>query len=329
MVRAVIRGVGFAVPDWVVDNAYFTEEAGLDTSDEWITQRTGIKTRHLLAPDEDPLDLAREAVRRALDDAGKALEEIDVLIVSSSVAYCPVSETAAHLKRALGIADHREAIDVKAACAGAIQGLRLASLLIEAGEARTVLFVALEALSRSLNWQDRSTCVLFGDGAGAIVLETCEDGRGVLATVMRCYSDLTDVATIRAGGTARPLTPENVGTPEQFIYMEGRAVFKSALQCLPRAMEEALAKAGLSADELDWFIPHQANRRIIVPVGEALGLPPEKVIINVDRYGNTSSASIPIALAELVASGRVRAGQLLGLAAIGGGLHYGAAVVRF
>lgn len=329
MPRAVITGVGFAVPPHRYDNDYFTRELGLETSDAWITQRTGIKTRHLLSADEDPLALAVRAARGALDHAGRVLDEVEVLIVSSSVAYCPVSETAAHLKKALGLADHREAIDVKAACAGAIQGLRLGALLIQAGEARTVLFVALEALSRSLNWQDRATCVLFGDGAGAFVLAASEDGRGVLATVMRCYSDLTEVATIPVGGTARPITPGNVDSPERFIHMEGRAVFKSALQCLPRAMEAALAKAGLAAGDLDWFIPHQANRRIIVPVGETLGLPPEKVVINVDRYGNTSSASIPIALAELVASGRVQRDQLIGMAAIGGGLHYGAAVVRW
>jgi len=329
MQRAAIAGVGYAVPERAVDNDYFTDELGLETSDAWIVQRTGIKTRHLLAPQEDPLDLAKAAAGRALDAAGASLNQVDALVVSSSVAYCPVSETGAHLKKALGINEHIETIDVKAACTGGMGALRLANLLIQTGEARTVLVVALEALSRSLNWRDRATCVLFGDGAGALLLQATTDDRGVLATTMRCYSELTDVATIQAGGTAKPVTPENVDQPEQYIHMEGRAVFKSALQLLPRVMEESLCKAGFKVEDLDWFIPHQANRRIIVPVGEALGLPDEKIVINVDRFGNTSSASILIALGELVEQGRVRRGQLVGMAAIGGGLHYGSAVVRW
>ncbi len=329
MQRAAIVGVGYAVPERAVGNDYFTERLGLETSDAWIVQRTGIQTRHLLRADEDPLDLATSAVRRALASAGAALDQVEALVVSSSVAYCPVSETGAHLKKALGIDEHIETIDVKAACTGGMGALRLADLLIQTGEARTVLVVALEALSRSLNWRDRGTCVLFGDGAGALVLQATSEDRGVLATTMRCHSELTEVATVQAGGTARPITADNVGQAEQYIHMEGRAVFKSALQLLPKVMEESLRKAGLAVDALDWFIPHQANRRIIVPVGEALGLPEEKVVINVDRYGNTSSASILIALGELVEGGRLRPGQLIGMAAIGGGLHYGSAVVRW
>ncbi len=290
----------------------------VDTSDEWIRARTGIVSRHILSNGCDVSDLATLASRRAMAAGGIAPDEIDAVLVGTVSADMPFPNAANLVQQRLGLR-RGPAFDVSAACAGYIYALVQGAMLIETGRAETVLVVGADALSKMLDWGDRTTCVLFGDGAGASVLKRVEPGYGLLGSHLGCDgsgADLLKVAPREADGPA-------------YIQMAGREVFKFAVRIQSEACEAALAEAGLTAADIDWLVPHQANIRIIETAAKGIGIPMERVYINLDRYGNTSAASIPIALAEAAAEGVFKRGDRILVVGFGAGLTWGAAVVRW
>lgn len=301
----------------------------LDTSDTWIRERTGIRQRYLIGPDDTTGSMATEASRRALASAGIAADEIDLIIVGTSTPDQAFPSVAVRVQAALGIPGGF-AFDISAACAGFVYALSLADDLIRAGRARGALVIGAEAFSRILDWTDRGTCVLFGDGAGAVVLRAAPPSEGVeqpgiLSTHLHAQGSLGDILYVDGG----------VGVTDSAglllsgkLRMNGRDVFRHAVQRLSESVEEALAANGLSHDEIDWLVPHQANIRIIESMGRKLGLPPERVVITVDRHANTSAASIPLALAEAWTDGRIQPGQRILMEALGGGLVWGSALLR-
>jgi len=314
--RSVILGCGGCLPAQVLDNAELAARHGLDTSDEWIRERSGITRRHLAGPGETATTLGAEAARRALAQAGVPAAELDMVVVATATPDNAFPSTAVHIQRELGMV-RGFAFDVSAACTGFIYALSVADAMLRAGQARTALVIGTEVYSRLMDWTDRGTCVLFGDGAGAVLLRTEErdDGRGILSTHLHADGRHADILYVE--GTGGPLR------------MAGREVFKQAVTKLAAVVEEALAANGLAQRDVDWLVPHQANIRIIEAMGRKLGLPPERVVVTVDRHANTSAASVPLALAEAVEAGRIRPGELVLLEAIGGGLTWGAALVRF
>lgn len=314
--RSVILGCGGCLPAQVLDNAALAARHGLDTSDEWIRERSGITRRHIAGPGETCTSLGAEAARRALAQAGATAAEVDMVIVATATPDNAFPSTAAHIQRELGM-EGGFAFDVSAACTGFIYALSIADAMLRAGQARTALVIGAEVYSRIMDWTDRGTCVLFGDGAGAVFLraEDRADERGILSTHLHADGRHSDILYVE--GTGGPLR------------MAGREVFKHAVTKLAAVVEEALAANGLTRAEVDWLVPHQANIRIIEAMGKKLGLPPERVVVTVDRHANTSAASVPLALAEAVEEGRIRPGDMVLLEAIGGGLTWGAALVRF
>jgi 3-oxoacyl-[acyl-carrier-protein] synthase-3 len=321
------------VPDKVVTNDDIARV--LDTSDEWIRSRTGIRERRVLAEDETTSDLAAEACRRACDAAGVAPDEIEAIVVATTTADMPMPSCAIMTQHKLGITG--PAFDVGAACAGFTYGTTVVDGLIRSGLYRKVLFVGAEALSKFLDWEDRGTCILFGDGAGAVVAVAEEsdlpddhpDARGILSSYLngdgRFWKDLN----IRGGGTTHPPTAETVAEKLHYLRMNGRVIFSQAVRNLSDSCLQAMAKVGLEADDIDLVIPHQANLRIIDAVARRLRVPEEKFHVNLDKYGNTSSASIPIALDEVVREGIVKEGMTLLHCGLGAGLTWGAVVVRW
>lgn len=313
---AKIVSVGMAVPENVRDNAYY--EARLDTSDEWISQRTGIKTRRIWedAPDDACAELGAQAARNALERAGVEAADVDTVICATFTPDSFFPATAVAISQKLGMKGSF-AFDLSAACSGFVFGLTVADSLLRSGQSKKVLLVGSEIISRSLDFTDRNTCLLFGDGAGAVLLEATEGDAGVLSC-----SNYTDGAF-----------DEDLALPawdkQQFLSMNGKVIYKQAVQLMPSEVQNALAKTEYTVEDLDLLIPHQANIRIIEKVGARLGIDPEKVIVNVDKYGNTSSATIPIALYEAWEAGRIKEGSLVAFTALGGGLTAGAAVVRF
>ncbi len=324
--RAGVLGVGAAVPDRVLTNADL--EKMVDTSDEWITTRTGIKERRIADPETATSDLATEAARRALADAGLEPGEIDLIIVATVTPDMAFPATACLVGARLGI-EGVPAFDLSAACSGFIYGLDMAAHGIEAGAYRHVLVIGAETLSRITDWSDRSTCVLFGDGAGAVVLGPVRPDRGILATYLGADGSGGDKLCVPAGGSRQPITAEAILGRQHYIKMAGNEVFKFAVRIVGEAALKALEKAGLTPGDVDLFIPHQANIRIIDAAARRLELPPEKVFVNLDRYGNTSAASIPIALDEAARSGRLHPGDLVLLVGFGGGLTWAAAAIRW
>ncbi|MFN3447505.1 MAG: beta-ketoacyl-ACP synthase III [Roseococcus sp.] len=314
--RSVIAGCGGCLPAQVVTNDELAARHGLDTSDAWIRERSGITRRHFAGPGETAASMGAEAARRALAQAGIAPEEVDAVIVATATPDSAFPATAVHIQRILGIT-RGFGFDVSAACTGFIYALAIADSMLRTGQARCALVIGTEVYSRILDWQDRATCVLFGDGAGAVVLraEEREDGRGILSTHLHADGRQADILHVE--GTTGPLR------------MAGREVFKQAVTKLAAVVDEALAANALPREAVDWLVPHQANIRIIEAMGKKLGLPPERVVVTVDRHANTSAASVPLALAEAVEDGRIRRGDLLLLEAIGGGLTWGAALLRF
>jgi 3-oxoacyl-[acyl-carrier-protein] synthase-3 len=310
-----------------VTNAMLAET--LDTSDSWIRERTGIRQRYLIGPDDTTGSMATEASRRALASADMAASEIDLIIVGTSTPDQAFPSVAVRVQAALGILGGF-AFDISAACAGFVYALSLADDLIRAGRARGALVIGAEAFSRILDWTDRGTCVLFGDGAGAVVLRAAPPGEGaeqpgILSTHLHAQGSLGDILYVDGG----------VGVTDSAglllsgkLRMNGRDVFRHAVQRLSESVEEALAANGLSHDAIDWLVPHQANIRIIESMGRKLGLPPERVVITVDRHANTSAASIPLALAEAWTDGRIQPGQRILMEALGGGLVWGSALLR-
>jgi 3-oxoacyl-[acyl-carrier-protein] synthase-3 len=321
--RAQVLGCGGYLPDRVVSNAALA--ATLDTSDEWIVQRTGIRQRHIAATGEYTSHLAVRAARRALQMACVTPDEIDLIVLATSTPDNTFPATAAKVQAALGM-QRGAAFDVQAVCTGFVYALATADNFIRAGQAKTVLVIGAETFSRILDWQDRATCVLFGDGAGAMVLRAVPSNgsvaeRGILSTHLHSDGRQHDLLYVDGG-------PSTTGTAG-FLRMEGKEVFQHAVQRLAEAVDEALAANGLAPSDIDWLVPHQANRRIIDAMARKLGLPTEKVVLTIDRHANTSAASVPLALAEAAGDGRIRPGQLILLEAMGGGLTWGAALLRW
>ena len=315
-----ILGTGSFLPPNLVTNQDLASK--VDTSDEWITTRTGIRQRHIASADEKTSDLAFEAARRALDAAGLDASAIDLIIVATTTPDMVFPGTACILQARLGAAGCA-AFDVQAVCSGFVYALATADMYIRCGQARTALVVGAEVFSRLLDWNDRTTCVLFGDGAGAVVLGA-SDTPGILASRLHADGSQVDILSvpgcIGAGG-------EVIGSP--FVQMDGGAVFKYAVRVLAEVANEVLSAADVSATDIDWFIPHQANIRIIEATAKRLGLGMDRVVCTVDRHGNTSAASIPLALDEAVRDGRIQPGHNVLLEGVGGGFTWGAVLLRW
>jgi 3-oxoacyl-[acyl-carrier-protein] synthase-3 len=326
--RARILGTGHYVPERVLTN--FDLEKRVDTSDKWIVERTGIRERRVAADGETTSDLATQAARRALSAAEVAPEELDLILVATVTPDMPLPATAMFVQQKLGARAGCPAMDIAAACAGFLYGLSIADQYVRTGGARRVLVVGVELLSRVLDWTDRSTCVLFGDGAGAVVVGPSEDeSRGILSTHLFADGSLAESLCIPAGGSREPTSVHTLEGRRHFVRMIGRDIFKFAVKSLSSAGQTAMAENGLGPDDIDWVIPHQANLRILDAVSKRCGVPMDRFFLNIERYGNTSSASTPIALDEAVRSGAVRPGHNLLLCALGGGVAWGSALVRW
>ena len=322
MIRSVIIGTGSALPARRVSNAELAEQ--VDTTDEWIVERTGIRFRHIAAPDETTSTLATDAARGALAAAGVDAASVDLIVLATATPDQTFPASATKVQAALGINDC-VAFDVAAVCSGFLYAVQVADSMIRAGAHKRALVIGAETFSRILDWEDRTTCVLFGDGAGAILLDGQEsddaDGRGILAT--RLHADGRHNGLLYVDGG--PSTTGTVGK----LRMKGREVFRHAVVNLAAVMEETLAVVGLDSSEVDWVVPHQANARILDATARKLGLAAEKVVVTVDQHANTSAASVPLALDTAVRDGRIKAGDLIVLEAMGGGFTWGASVVRF
>ncbi len=315
-----ITGTGMYVPDRVLTNDDLSRM--VDTSDEWIVERTGIRERRIAAPDQASSDLALIASRRALEMAGVDAVDVDHIVVATTTPDRILPSCACTLQQKLG-ASRAAAYDVFAACTGFVYGLGVGRALVSSGAAGSVLVVGVETLSRIVDYTDRNTCVLFGDGAGAALLQACDSGVGVHAVDMHSDGELGEVLEVPAGISRNPASVDTVEGREHFIRMQGKKLYPFAVRSMEESTRRCAEAAGWSLRDIDLFIPHQANRRIIDAVGERLDLAPEKVYVNIDRYGNTSSASIPIALDECVRAGRLKPGDKLALAAFGGGATWG------
>jgi 3-oxoacyl-[acyl-carrier-protein] synthase III len=324
--RAVIRGTGSALPDRVLTNAEL--EKMVDTSDEWIASRTGIRERRIAGANEYMSQFATRAAESALASAGLTGAELDLVICATVTPDMPIPATACIIQNNLG-ARKAAAFDLAAGCSGFIYGLAVGDHFIASGASRNVLLIGSELLSKYTDWTDRSTCVLFGDGAGAVVLQAGEGPYGVLATAMHADGSMADFIYVPAGGTREPASERTVAERRHYIRMKGNETFKMAVRSMEETSREVLAQAGLRTADIDLFIAHQANRRIIDAVGTRLELKPEQLYVNVDRVGNTSAASIPIALDEAVRKGLLERGDTLLCAAFGTGLTWGAALCRW
>ncbi len=323
---AGILGAGMAVPDRVLTNADL--EKLVDTSDEWITTRTGIKERRVTGPEESTGSLGTMAARKALEDARIAPEDLDLIICATTTGNHPWPATACLIQSGLG-ASRAAAFDISAACSGFTYALAAGASLIESGAMRRVLVIGADTLTKQLDWTDRNTCILFGDGAGAVVLGPCAPGEGVLASALGADGRGFEQIWIPCGGTIEPHSPNIREGHERQIHMRGAEVFKFAVRIMGEVSLEALCRAGLSSRDVSLFIPHQANIRIINAAAERMALAPEQVFVNVEKYGNTSAGSIPIALAEAMHAGRIRRGDVIVFVGFGAGLTWGANVVRW
>ncbi|GIQ68683.1 ketoacyl-ACP synthase III [Xylanibacillus composti] len=319
-----ILGTGKYVPDRVLTNQQL--EQMVETNDEWITTRTGIKERRIASEAQASSDLAYEASLKALAAANVAAEDIDLIVVATITPDMAFPSTACILQEKLG-AKKAAAFDLSAACSGFIYGLANASSLIATGMYRHALVVGAECLSKITDYTDRNTCILFGDGAGAVVIGEVPEGRGFRSFELGADGSGGELLRISGGGSRHPVSPDTIDEKLHYIYMAGRDVFKFAVRIMGTAAEEALRKAGLAKEDIDLLVPHQANIRIIQSALERLDLPEDKCVVNVDKYGNVSAASIPIALAEAVEEGRVNEGDVLVLVGFGGGLTWGAAAL--
>jgi 3-oxoacyl-[acyl-carrier-protein] synthase-3 len=324
--RSVILGTGSEVPSKVITNHDL--EKMVETSDEWITVRTGIRERHVLEEGKGNADMAFPAAKRALEDAGMEAKDLDAIIMGTVSADYIMPSSACVLEDMLG-ARNAFSFDVGAACSGFLNAISVADSFIRTGKINNALVVGSDTLSRMLNWQDRTTCILFGDGAGAAVLGASENGSGILSTKLRTDGSYVKTLYVPAGGSLKPATLETVKRNEHTITMNGKEVFKIAVRSMEEISREALAEAGIGIEEVSLVIPHQANKRIIVALAERLGVPMEKIMVNLDRYGNTSAASVPVALDEARRQGRIKPGDIVLLNAFGAGFAWGAAVVKF
>jgi 3-oxoacyl-[acyl-carrier-protein] synthase-3 len=321
-----ITGVGSYVPAEILTNADL--EKMVDTSDEWITTRTGIKERRRAAKDEFTSDMAAKAAQSAMKMAGVTGDQIQLIIVATITPDMPFPATACLVQHKIG-AKRAAAFDLEAACSGFIYGLEVAQQFIMSRTYDTVLVIGAEKLSSIVNWKDRNTCVLFGDGAGAAILQNRENSHGLLTAVMGADGGKADLLFMPGGGSRCPATTDSVAAKLHFLQMEGRETFKSAVQAMCSAAQEVLRRCELDISKIKCVIPHQANRRIIEVVGERLGATPEQIFVNLDKYGNTSAASVAIALDEAVSSGKIQRGDLILLVVFGAGLTWGAAVIEW
>jgi 3-oxoacyl-[acyl-carrier-protein] synthase-3 len=326
MLTGRITGTGSYLPEKVLTNADL--EKMVDTDDDWIVTRTGIRERHVAAEGEATSDLAFHAASEALSSAGLDAKDIDLIIVATTTPDYPFPSTASLLQARLG-ADNAAAFDIQAVCTGFIYALSTADQFIRSGMYRRVLIVGAEVLSRLLDWTDRTTCILFGDGAGAVVLEADESERGIVSSHLHADGTQYDLLYVPGGGSREPLSRELMDSGRQFISMKGNEVFRVAVTALESTVLEALEANKLKAEDIDLLVPHQANIRIINATGKKLGLSGDKVMITVDRHGNTSSASIPLALCEAVKENRVKDGSLVLLEAFGGGFTWGSILLRW
>jgi len=318
-VRSVIRGTGSALPRRRVDNAELA--AKVDTTDEWIVERTGIRSRYLAGDDETTATLAADAAREAIDASGLEATDIGLIVLATATPDQTFPSSATKVQAMLGIPDCI-ALDVHAVCTGFLYALTVADSMLRGGNAKRALVIGSETFSRILDWEDRTTCVLFGDGAGALVLEAVEtDDQGILATKLHADGRHNDLLYVDGG----PSTTGTVGK----LRMKGREVFRHAVVNLAEVMEEVLVESGHTAAEVDWVVPHQANARILDATARKLGLPAEKVVVTVDQHANTSAASVPLALDTAVRDGRIKRGDLVVLEAMGGGFTWGAAALRY
>jgi 3-oxoacyl-[acyl-carrier-protein] synthase III len=317
-VRSVIAGVGSALPKRRVDNEELAKQ--VDTSDQWIVERTGIRSRYIAAEGETTASLATDAARAALADAGIEPSEVDLIVLATATPDQTFPSSATKVQAALGI-DDCVAFDVHAVCTGFLYALSVADAMIRAGSGRTALVIGAETFSRILDWEDRTTCVLFGDGAGALVLRGEDGDRGILATRLHADGRHNDLLFVDGG----PSTTGTVGK----LRMKGREVFRHAVVNLADVLREVLSAADLESDDVDWVVPHQANARILEATAKKLNLPSAKVVVTVDRHANTSAASVPLALDAAVKDGRIKRGDIVVLEAMGGGFTWGAAVLRY
>jgi 3-oxoacyl-[acyl-carrier-protein] synthase III len=325
-----IAGTGSYVPEKVLSNADL--EKMVDTTDEWITSRTGIKERRIAAKDEATSAMATKAARRAMEAAGITAADIDLIIVATITPDTFFPSTACYVQRNLG-AVRAVAFDISAACAGFLFAVQIARHFINAGNRGTALIIGADKLSSIVNWKDRNTCVLFGDGAGAAVLTRKDpddpDPSGVISSIMASDGRLTDILSVPGGGSAIPITPENAGELLNTIHMQGREVFKAAVKYTLEACDAAIERAGLTAADISMIIPHQANIRIVDAIRERLGLPPERAFLNLHKYGNTSGAAVAIALDEAARSGAIKKGDAVLVVAFGAGFAWSASVIRW
>ena len=323
MIRSVVRGVGSALPKRVLTNQEM--ESMVDTTDEWIVQRTGIRQRYIAGEGETTASLGEAAARAALADAGMQPDDIDLIVLATSTPDNTFPASAVNIQHRLGI-KHGAAFDIQAVCTGFVYAMATADLYIKGGMAKRALVIGAETFSRILDWNDRTTCVLFGDGAGAVVLEGQEGqgtagDQGILTSHLRSDGSHKEKLYVDGG-------PSTTGTAG-FIHMEGREVFKHAVGMITDVIYDAFNATGITAEDIDWLVPHQANIRIIEGSAKKLGIPMEKVVVTVDKHGNTSAASIPLALAEAVRDGRIQRGDLVMLEAMGGGFTWGSVLLRW
>ncbi len=323
MIRSVITGSGSYLPAKAMSNAEFEER--IDTSDEWIVQRTGIRQRHIAAEGETTADLAENAARAAMKSAGISAADLDLIVLATSTPNNTFPATAVEVQHRLGM-DHGAAFDMQAVCSGFVFALTTADQFIRTGQAKRILVIGAETFSRILDWEDRTTCVLFGDGAGALVVEAVDsegnvEERGILTTHLRSDGSHKEKLYVDGG----PSSTRTVG----YLRMEGKEVFRHAVGMITDVITAAYEATGLSSDDIDWFVPHQANKRIIDGSAKKLGIAPEKVVTTVDMHGNTSAASIPLALDVAVKDGRIQKGDLVLLEAMGGGFTWGSILLRW
>lgn len=326
MKYAGILGMGFYVPEKVLTN--YDLEKMVETSHDWIVERTGIKERHIAAPEQATSDQALIAARKALEDAGIEAEQLDCIIVATETPDTKFPSTACFLQDLLGAKD-AAAFDLSAGCSGFVYSLSVANSMITSGLYKHILIVGAETLSRIMNWKDRNTCVLFGDGAGAAVVGEVPEGYGILSVEMGADGSGGKFLQMPAGGSRKPASHETVDNNEHYIFMDGSEVFKFAVKIMASASKKVMDKAGISSEEVDLIIPHQANTRIISASAKRLHVPEEKVFVNVDRYGNTSAASVPIALCEARQQGLVKKDGKIVLVGFGAGLTWAAVAMKW
>ena len=321
-----IIGLGTYVPEKIMTN--FDFEKIIDTSDEWIRTRTGIEERRFASEDQATSDLAAEAAKKALKNAGISVEEIDMIIVATATPDYNLQNTACIVQELIG-AVNAGAVDISAACSGFVYALTMAKGLVASGINKKILVIGAEVLSRCVDMQDRNTCVLFGDGAAAAIVTEVEEGYGMVSQFLGAEADLKGSLRTPAGGTRKPLSQEVLDERSNFIQMKGQDVFKFAVKALPKATLEALEQGGFKAEDIDMVFPHQANSRIIESASKRLNIPMEKFYLNLNKYGNTSSASIGLALGEALEKGLVKKGDLIALTGFGAGLTYASMIIRW